>query len=220
MINSIEELCDKALEYILSISIGNKGKRYTPTGNLSSTSTTNLKDYNCNIQYPGVNSVNTKTATFSIRTSGTIPEKYLKSVTNTQIKTEWNAYRDSYIYKIISPDNYVSVSSMILFLYYFRYFVDKKFCMFTDIYASSSVWLYNTEKVTYAPKNILLNGDFTLTTSEINNYMNILIDEITSGDTLKVLNASTSCSSCSSSSSSSSSSCSCSSAFIIYFNIG
>ena len=230
-VNSIEELCDKALEYILSITIGNKNKNYNPPNDSSLKKGAVLKTYNFNIVTPAVNTKVTQTSTISISTSENIPSIYLNAITEEKITSDWEQYRDEYIYTKLNKDEYVSVSSMFLFLYLFRYFIDKKLCMFTDIYSQSSVWLYNTEDVVYSPNNMILGPD-SLDQHAMNNYMNTLINEIVERDTLKVLKASSSSNSCSSSSSSSScsssscssssssSSCSSSSIFIAYFNIG
>ena len=220
MIKSVEELCNKALEYLLSISVGNKNMTYTPSDSLKSGGL--LKTYNFNIYTPGASTRVSRTSTMSISTNENIPSAYLTSVDNNKITTDWNNYRNTYIYPKLSPDTHVSVSSMFLFLYYFRYFVDKKFCLFTDIYTKASVWLYNTSNVTYTPTNLSLGAN-TLDVYMMNSYMNTLIKEITTRDTLKTLKASSSSNSCSSSSCSSScssSSSSSSSLFVAYFNIG
>ena len=220
MISNIEELCNKALDYLLSINVGNKGKTYTPSGTLKSGGL--LKEYNFTIYTPGVNTQVSRISTISISTNENIPSTYLKSVDNTKITSDWNSYRNNYIYTKLTPTTHISVSSMFLFLYLFRYFVDKKFCMFTDIYTKSSIWLYNTSDVTYSPSTMSLDNNI-LDISTMNAYMNTLINEITSRDTLKVLKASSSNNSCSSSSCSSScssSSSSSSSLFVAYFNIG
>ena len=36
MAKTVEELCSKALEYLLSVSVGNKNATYAPTGSLKS----------------------------------------------------------------------------------------------------------------------------------------------------------------------------------------
>lgn len=229
MIASVAELCDKALEYLLSISVGNKNATYSPSGSLKSG--TVLKTYSFSIATPDVNTSVARTSTMSISTNESIPSAYLTAVDNAKITSDWNSYKTNYIYTKISSNTRISLSSMFLFLYLFRYFVDKKFCLFTDIYTQSSVWLYNTGTVTYSPGDMSLNLN-SLDSSAMNTYMTTLINEITSRDTLKTLKASSSNNSCSSSScssscssSSSSSSCSSSSSsssslFIAYFNIG
>ena len=220
MISTIGELCNKALEYLLSINVSNKNTTYSPTGSLKAG--TVLKTYNFAIKTPSVNGQVSRTSTMSITTNENIPTQYLTSVSNATITSHWNSYVQSYIYTKLSPDTYVSVSSMFLFLYLFRYFVDKRFCLFTDIYTKSSVWLYNTGNVTYSPSSMELNKN-VLDATTMNKYMTTLIEEIASRDTIKTLKASStsnSCSSSSCSSSCSSSSSSSSSLFIVYFNIG
>ena len=229
MASTIGELCDKALAYLLTISVGNKDATYTPSGSLKSG--TVLKTYSFSVTVPAVNASTSTTATLNIATSESIPSAYLTAVTNAKITSDWNAYKTSYIYPKITSKTHISLSSLFQFLYLFRYFVDKKFCLFTDIYTKSSVWLYNTSTVTYSPSTMDMSAT-TINATSMSNYMKILISEIVNRDTLKTLAAtsSTNCSSSSSSSSScsssscSSSSCSCSSSssslFIAYFNLG
>lgn len=229
MIQTILELCDKAQEYLLTINVGNKNKTYTPTGTLKSGGV--LKTYSFSYTAPGVNEPVTKTSTMTISTSGNIPNNYLTSVSTNKMIQDWEDYRDNHILTKINSETYISLSSMFYFLYLFRYFIDKKFCMFTDIYGKSYVWLYNTSTVTYSPSDMNLE-DKVLSATDMDTYISTLISEIANRDTLQTLVASTSSNSCSSSSSSSScssssssSSCSSSSSsssslFIAYFNIG
>lgn len=228
MKTTISELCDKALEHILSIDIKNKDVAYSPSDSLKNGNT--IKTFNFNITVPDINQSVTKNATIDIKTNETIPEEYLKATSNSNIETDWNNYKTKYIYNKLNSERIISVSSMFEFLYLFRYFIDMKFSQFTDIYGQSNVWLYNTADVTYSPSFSNENVN-VLDIATTQKYMDILISEISARKTLKVLNASSSTSSCSSSScssscssSSSSSSCSCSSSssslFIAYFNLG
>ena len=239
MILTLAELCDKAANYLQSIKIGNKNTTYSPEGSLKAGTT--LKTYSFNIQCPAyIDSTNpaaytgkvTRTVQLNIKTNENIPSVYLKAVSDSGIVADWNDFKDRYIYSKLNSNTYVSLSSMFLFLYLFRYFVDTRFCQFTDIYTKSSVWLYKTGSVAYAPSNLGLAGNSVIDKAIMDTYINTLVSEIVQRDTLKTLKASSSSNSCSSSSSSSScssssssssrtsSSSSSSSLFIAYFNMG
>lgn len=227
MISTVSELCDKALEYILSVPVKNKNVAYTPSGTLKKGA--HIKTFSFNITCPGINQSVTKTANLYVDTGEDIPSAYLAAASTDKIKADWNDYKNKYILTKLTSDTYVSISSLFAFLYLFRFFIDKKFCLFTDIYTLQNVWLYNTGTIS-APQN--MNIDISqLNMTNMNSYMSTLINQIMNRDNLKVLKAasstnscsSSSCSSsCSSSSSSSSSSCSSSSSslFIAFFNIG
>jgi hypothetical protein len=229
MLSTIGDLCDTALEYLLTVPIGNHYKRYVPTGTLRNGGT--LKNWTYHIRVPAYNTHVDTTASVSVYTSESIPEKYLAKVTDSKITEDWNSYKKNYIYPKVPANTYISTSSMFGFIYLFRYFVDKHLKMFTDIYGKSYVWLYDTENVTYSPTDIKMTQDKT-DVSTIEKYVDTLIDEVVTRDTIQTLHASTSFNSCSSSSSSSScssssssSSCSSSSSsssslFIAYFNLG
>lgn len=230
MISTIGELCDAALSYLITIDVGNKYRTYTPKGSLQQGTTIKKWDYPIRVPaYNGHADINTS---ILVKTIEPIPNEYLTSVTNEKITSDWNEYRNKYIFPKIHADVYISVSSMFYFIYLLRHFIDKRFKMFTDIYGMTSVWLYNTQSsVSYSPTDILLNDD-EINDSMIDKYVDALIEEVVSRDTIKTLQASTSFNSCSSSSSSSScssssssSSCSSSSSsssslFIAYFNLG
>lgn len=229
MISTTGDLCDAALKYLTSIKVGNKNRKYIPTGTLQEGA--NLKSWEYALRVPAENGCADTTASVVIQTSQAISNDYLKEVRNSRIKSDWNNFRDKYIYTKLNKDDYISTSSMFYFIYLFRYFTDKHFKMFTDIYGKSFVWLYNTGMITYSPKDINIKETQT-TVASIDKYVDALIDEIVSRDTIQTLQASTSFNSCSSSSSSSScssssssSSCSSSSSsssslFIAYFNLG
>ena len=228
MKSTIAELCNRAQEYLLSIKVQNKNAAYNPKSTLKAGGS--LKTFYYKIQCPDKNKAVTQTAQINVFTNENIPASYIAAVTDAKIISDWVAYRDKYIYTRIQSSTYISLSSMFLFLYLFRYFVDKKFCLFTDIYTMNSDWLYNTAAVTYNPSGMNINlGE--LDAAAMDSYMDTLITEIATRENLKTLVASSSHSSSSSSSSSSScssscssSSCSCSSSssslFIAYFNLG
>lgn len=228
MLSTIDDLCDAALAYLLTISLGNKYKRYSPAGSLQSGAV--LKKWEYNLQVPAQDGYANTKANVIVNTTESIPEKYLIQISDSTIEKDWNQYKEKYIYPKLSGDTYISTSSMFYFIYLFRYFVDKHCKMFTDIYGQSFVWLYNTETVTYSPADMTIKENET-NVSTIEKYVNVLIDEIVARDTIQTLHASTSFNSCSSSSSSSScssssssSSCSSSSSsssslFIAYFNL-
>lgn len=229
MLSTIGDLCDAALQYLLLVSIGNKYKRYAPNGSLKNGYT--LKQWNYNLTVPADNRHINTSANVSVRTAETIPDQYLTEVSNAKITSDWDTYKKKNIYPKLNADMHISTSSMFYFIYLFRYFVDRHFKMFTDIYGQSCVWLYNTGNVTYSPTDMDIR-EKEISVSAIEKYVDTLIDEVVSRDTIQTLQASTSFNSCSSSSSSSScssssssSSCSSSSSsssslFIAYFNLG
>ena len=202
MISTIGELCDAALNYLITINAGNKYKTYTPEGSLRPG--TIMKKWDYVMRVPTYNSCRDVNTNISVQTVESIPNEYLASVTNQKIADDWNKYKHQYIFPKINSDVYISVSSMFYFIYLLRHFIDKRFKLFTDIYGITSVWLYNTQSsISYSPANILLN-DNEINDSVVDKYVNALINEVISRDTLKTLQASTSFNSCSSSSSSSS----------------
>lgn len=259
---TVEELCNKAGKYLRSIKVGNKDRSYTPTGSLQNgaiintynftvkcpsvrdtyiigdaegniTQDTSSTKYNPPGREDGVVDIGFEenTVTFTLKTSENIPDEYLVGVGDGEILKDWQNFRDNHIYTKLNSKAYVSISSMFTFLYLLRYFVDQRFCQFTDIYTKSKIWLYKTGTVVYSPSNIDLSKK-VLDKSTMDSYINTLVTEIVSRDTLRALKASSSSNSCSSSSSSSScssssssSSCSSSSSssssslFIAYFNL-
>ena len=252
MILTVSELCDKAAKYLQSVSIGNKNSNYEPTDSLKSGNV--IKTYNFQVETPDVAkywpknsrlnlteqeaakqiSIGTKSRTIkiNIKTTEDIPEEYLKSVSNNGIVQDWDKYVNEFIYSKINSEAYVGVSSLFLFLYLFRYFIDTRFCQFSDIYTKAHIWLYKTGDAEYNPDNMILASNSIIDKTLIDSYINTLVTEIVNRDTHKVLGAaastnscsssssSSSCSSSSSSSSCSSSSSSSSSLFIAYFNLG
>lgn len=229
MISTVGELCDQALIYLDSISTGNKNSAYTPSEHLKAGGV--LKTYTFTITCPDINKSTTKTSSLYIKTSEDIPQAYLKSYSSTQLMADWNLYRDEKIFSQLSSSTFVSVSSLFHFLYLFRFFVDHKFCQFTDIYTKSKIWLYNTSNGIPNPELFQPISERTLSKETLDSYISALIKEIINRNSLKTLKASSSSNSCSSSSSSSScssssssSSCSSSSSsssslFIAYFNL-
>ena len=228
MISTVSELCDKALEYILTVPAKNKNAAYTPSGTLKNGAT--LKTYNFGITCPDVNQSVSKTASLFIKTGEDIPAAFLSAASTDKIKSDWNTYKNQYILTRLTSNTQISVSSLFLFLYLFRYFLDNKFALFTDIYAMQSAWLYNTGGIPTPPQGMNIDIE-QLNMTNLNSYMSALVGQIIAGNNFKTLKAasstnscsSSSCSSsCSSSSSSSSSSCSSSSSslFIAFFNIG
>lgn len=253
MILTVAELCDKAAQYLQSISVGNKNYSYTPTDSLKNGGI--IKTYNFDIQCPdyctyydkgteflGMSeeevqkliTIGYKTVTINmnIKTNEDIPEEYLKPVSNDDIKQDWDTYKQQCIYTKLNSTAYVGVTSLFVFLYLFRYFVDIRFCQFSDIYTKTHIWLYKTGDLEYNPASMELASKSFIDKSMMDAYINTLIEEIVNRDTHRVLGAATSTNSCSSSSSSSScssssssSSCSSSSSsssslFIAYFNLG
>lgn len=228
MISTVSELCDKALEYILTIPAKNKNAAYTPSGTLKKGNT--LKTYNFGITCPDVNKSVSKTASVFIETGEDIPAAFLAAIIADEIKSDWDTYKNQYILTRLTSNTPVSISSLFLFLYLFRYFLDNKFTLFTDIYAKQSVWLYNTGTIAAPPQGMNIDIE-QINMTNMSSYMSALVGQIIAGKNFKTLEAasstnscsSSSCSSsCSSSSSSSSSSCSSSSSslFIAFFNIG
>lgn len=252
MILTVAELCDKAARYLQSILVGNKNYTYNPADSLKNGGI--IKAYDFNITCPDYSRYYTRgtrlgiteeevkklitdgkkvrTVKMYIKTNEDIPEEYIKPVSNNDIVTSWNNYKEQYIYTKLDSKAYVSVTSLFTFLYLFRYFVDTHFCQFSDIYTKTHVWLYKTGVVKYNPANMTLSKNNLMDKTMMDVYINTLVTEIVSRDTHKVLGAaastnscsssssSSSCSSSSSSSSCSSSSSSSSSLFIAYFNLG
>lgn len=251
MILTIAELCDKAGKYLQSINIGNKNSNYVPDNTLKNGNT--VKTYDFTVFTPSVANYYPKdtiinkpdeeikptlttqkrrTIHMYIKTNEDIPVEYLTGVSNLNILQDWNEYKKQFIYTKISSDTYVGMSSLMVFLYYFRYFVDIRFCQFSDIYTQSNIWLYKTGSAKYEPTEMLLAEDNIIDKTLMDAYIDTLVTEIVNRDTHKVLGAaastnscsssssSSSCSSSSSSSSCSSSSSSSSSLFIAYFNLG
>ena len=229
MLSAVGDLCDAALQYLLLVHIENRYKRYIPNASLAKGYV--LKKWDYNITVPADNRHINTTANIAVKTNDSIPNQYLTEVSNAKITSDWNAYKEKYIYPKINADLHISTSSMFYFIYLFRYFVDQHFKMFTDIYGQSCVWLYNTGTVTYSPIDMDIH-EKEVTASSVEKYVDTLVNEVMARDTIQTLKASTSFNSCSSSSSSSScssssssSSCSSSSSsssslFIAYFNLG
>lgn len=252
MILTVSELCDKAAKYLQSVSIGNKNSNYEPADSLKNGNV--IKTYNFQVETPDVAnyypknskinlteqeaekliSIGTKKRTIkiNIKTDENISEEYLNSISNNGIVQDWNNYVNEFVYSRINSKAYVGMSSLFLFLYLFRYFVDARFCQFSDIYTKAHVWLYKTGNVKYNPDNMVLADNSIIDKTLMDAYINTLVKEIVNRDTHKILGAaastnscsssssSSSCSSSSSSSSCSSSSSSSSSLFIAYFNLG
>ena len=250
MILTIAELCDKAARYLQSITVGNKNNIYTPAEALKNGGTIKTYDFeikcpdNCEYYPEGTRigapedtikktlGYKNRTVKMYIKTNEDIGEEYLKAVSNSDIATDWNSYKNQYVYSKINSEAHVSVTSLFLFLYLFRYFIDTRFHQFSDIYTNTNIWLYKTGNIKYNPADMLLAGESFIDKSMMDSYINTLISEVVNRDTHTVLGAaastnscsssssSSSCSSSSSSSSCSSSSSSSSSLFIAYFNLG
>ena len=75
MASTISELCDKALAYLLTISVGNKGTAYSPTGSLKAG--TVLKTYSFGVQVPAVNAATSTTAKINISESTTLRMRHM-----------------------------------------------------------------------------------------------------------------------------------------------
>lgn len=236
----LQTLYSKALTYLLSIQVGNKNKKYIPTGNLVKDSviktvTYAIKSgvkvehhYNEDDGARVMNNTNMdQSANITIKTREEIPLEFLNSITNDNIVNDWNSYKVNYIEPRIGNKKYVGISEVCLFLYLFKYFVDKKFKQFSDSFTKNFVWLYNSNSVAYSPTDLTV-VPAEMTDSIASDYITALVQETVRSDFLSILAASaaassSSSSSCSSSCSSSSCSSSCSSSsssvFIAYFNI-
>ena len=83
MISSIAELCDKALEYILSVPAQNRDYDYTPKGSLKKD--TVLKTYTFDIFCGG--STNRK-STMYIKTNEVIPARYTNRASDEKITND------------------------------------------------------------------------------------------------------------------------------------
>lgn len=195
----VSDLCNEVLTYILSISISNKSGTYTQSGYLAVNGDA-LKTYTQSVQYSAevirhTGVVTTKTVTQNIRTSETINSAYLAQVTNTRITADWNAFKDTYISKILGHDQTITISSLLILIYLVRCFVDTRFTLFTDTYHKSYVWLYNTStsvdyKVNNNITNTLLKQTSATRFDNLNTIISSLTDEISSRRSIYVLKSS------------------------------
>lgn len=174
---NITDLCNAALVYIISINIGNKSGNYTPSGSLANNTT--LKTFSRDIVYcPGYSSGNSSTyerITQTVISDESIGSEYLKKATNDKITSDWNAFKNEYILPTLK-DKKISLSSIFVFIYLIRCFIDTRFKLFTDIYNKKQVWLYNTN--TLEMKNYQVDTSIlqTLEKDNLNNIISALAE--------------------------------------------
>jgi hypothetical protein len=97
------------------------------------------------------------------------------------ITEDWNNFKNSYISKMLNENETITISSMIMFVYLVRCFVSAKFTMFTDVYYSKQVWLYNTsDNVDYQVDSKISVTKLTdkYGDSNLTSIMSSLIDEV------------------------------------------
>lgn len=179
----ISDLYSEVLSYLLSIKIQNKNKAYEPTGSIKSGTT--LKNFSTTHKYCATQnrwtSSTSKTFSHNIYTSESIGSNYLKAASESMITEDWNNFKNSYISKMLNENETITISSMIMFVYLVRCFVSAKFTMFTDVYYSKQVWLYNTsDNVDYQVDSKISVTKLTdkYGDSNLTSIMSSLIDEV------------------------------------------
>lgn len=192
---TINDLCNNVLIYILSINISNKSSVYTQSGYLKVNGNA-IQTHTYNIQYcPSAyggdgeqkrvdNFVSTATVTQTVKTSETINSVYRQQATDERITDDWNKFKTSYISKMLNVNETISLSSIFVFMYLVRCFIDTRFALFTDAYHNTFVWLYNTSTtVDYKISNNVVPSDFTNTSKGVDvldTFISAFVEEILS----------------------------------------
>ena len=187
---TISQLCDQVLVYLQSIGISNKNTTYTPSGSLVSGGNIDTY-YVTNVQRSiSKNVVQNGTVYHYIKTNENINSVYRASVTNDRIKNDWIAFKNTYISKMLNANDTISLSSMFVFIYLVRCFINTRFALFTDVYHTSYVWLYNTSQSV----NYNVNDNIVSTTlndmsgiTNLKQIVNACVDEITSRNYIHIL---------------------------------
>jgi hypothetical protein len=183
----IYELYNEVLAYLLKIPTGNKSAAYTPSGSLVNGAT--LKSWTTKIQYCPSATMGSITAysnvTQVVKTSEDIPAAYKTQATDARITSDWTAFKNAYMSKMFNSENTLSLSSIFVFIYLVRCFIDARFTLFTDVYHTSYVWLYNTSSsVDYRVNSNISVAKFTNNygktnaVSNLNTIINALAAEI------------------------------------------
>lgn len=187
---TISDLCNQVLIYIQSINIGNKSGTYTPSGSLANGSWIRTRSANV-VHGTAKDVVETLSIQHIVYTNGSINSAYLSQATNDRIKNDWNSFKNTYISKMLNSNETISLSSILVFIYLVRCFIDARFMLFTDVYNQSYVWLYNTSSsVSYNVADVIPTT-FT-DTSGVNNLNSIIsafADEVSSRRQITILSA-------------------------------
>jgi hypothetical protein len=158
----ISDLYNEVLVYLLSIKPKNLDAAYTPTGTLANGGTLSTNTWYIHYSPDYTSSSAYRKVTLTVSTNETIPAKYTKATTTAAITSDWNNFKNTYMDKMLNANSTITLTSVFIFIYLVRCFVDSKFCLFTDTYNKSKVWLYNTENVAG-----MYNIDTNITTTEL-----------------------------------------------------
>ena len=187
---TISELCNQVLTYLQMINISNKNKVYTPSGSLSNGG--NVHSYTKSGVKRGVkkNTVENLSVSHIVKTNQSISAVYTAQVTNDRISSDWNTFKNTYISKMLNINETISLSSMFVFIYLVRCFMDARFVLFMDVYNKNRVWLYNTStSVDYNISGYIAPTDFVdfsgVTT--LSNIISVFADEVSSKRNMQVL---------------------------------
>lgn len=190
---TISDLCNQVLVYLQTITIKNKSGVYTPSGSLKNGA--ELKRYrvgitHCPSYHPKTNYSQVTYLNHIINTGESIPNSYLQQATNERIKNDWNNFKNNYISKTLKMNETISISSIFVFIYLVRCFINTRFALFTDVYHTSYVWLYNTSQSV----NYNVNDNIVSTTlndmsgiTNLKQIVNACVDEITSRNYIHIL---------------------------------
>ena len=194
----INELYNEVLSYLLKIPTGNKSAAYTPTGSLVNGAT--LKSWTTQIQYCPSATTGSIVAYANVaqvvKTSEDIPAEYKAQANDSRITSDWTAFKNSYMSKMLNNERTLSLSSIFIFIYLVRCFIDARFTLFTDVYHTSYVWLYNTSSsVDYRVNSSVIASKFTNGygktdgASNLNTIINAFASEISDRRSFKILSS-------------------------------
>ena len=189
---NLSDLCKAVETYLTSITIGNKSGTYTPVDHLVNGAV--LKTFSTSITYCPVaqiaNNTRTETVTQTVKTNESIPSNYLAKADNARITTDWNNFKKTYISKMLNANETMSISSVIMFIYLVRCFIDGRFKLFTDVYHGTCVWLYDTNTtVDYKVDSNLKVTDFSAIseTDNLNSIIAALANQVSNRNSYYVL---------------------------------
>ena len=199
---TINDLCNNVLIYILSINISNKTSAYVQSGYFGVNGTA-LQTHTYNIKYcPSAYGgggpwkqtdvwVTNAIVTQTVKTSETIDAVYCEQATEERIINDWNNFKSSYISKMLNVNETISLSSIFVFMYLVRCFIDARFVLFTDAYHNAFVWLYNTSTtVDYKISNNVSPSEFTKNSKGFNvldTFISALVDEVSNRSSVHIL---------------------------------
>ena len=144
---TISDLCNQTLIYLQKIDIKNKNGKYTPSGSVANGAEVGRRTFgvtHCPSYHRATNYSQVTNVVHVVRTNESIPSQYLQQASNERIKNDWINFKNNYISKILKLNETISISSMFVFIYLIRCFINTRFALFTDVYRNSYVWLYNT----------------------------------------------------------------------------